>query len=182
MSTEQARTVVALLANPPTTSGARTRAKASQAADLLGGGRLIIANLFGLPTADLPSLSHCGSSPAGWRAARPKLIRALQEADCLVAAWGLHPLCGDARRLRQEQLTWLQEQASKNGLLHAWCVGGQPRHPSRWHQYVSDRHGRTTGGIFSDRLDQVLVRLPMQVLTSPHAQRSREMLAPDAAS
>ncbi len=159
--------MAALLASPPTTSGARTTAKAHQAVNLLGGSRLLIANLFDFPATDLPALNACASGDAGWLAARPKLTAALQEADCLLAAWGLHPLSGHARQLRQEQLSWLHEQASSHGHSSAWCVGAQPRHPSRWHQYVSDHHGRTTGGSFSNRLEQVLVTSPFELLTKP---------------
>lgn len=164
MSNSRSLTVVAILASPPTTSGARTIGMAQQAAELLGGRRLLVANLFDFPVADLPALSVCGSDAAGWLAARPRLVDALQEADLLLAAWGLHSLHGQARLLRAEQLSWLQGEAWTHGHVSAWCVGGQPRHPSRWHQYVSDRHGRTGGGSSSDRLRQVLGESPLQVL------------------
>jgi hypothetical protein len=164
VKTRQSVTVAALLASPPTTSGARTTAKVQQAATLLGGGRLLVVNLFAFPVADLPALSVCGSGAAGWLAARPKLAAALQEADCLLAAWGLHRLHGPARLLQEQQMSWMEEEARAHGHLSAWCVGGQPRHPSRWHQYVSDRHGRTTGGSSSDRLRQVLGESPLRGL------------------
>lgn len=47
------------------------------------------------------------------------------------------------------------------GITAFWMVGGEPRHPSRWHQFVSDKHGRTTGGTFEERLVQVLVEVPL---------------------
>jgi hypothetical protein len=40
-------------------------------------------------------------------------------------------------------------------------LGGEPRHPSRWHQYVSDKYGRTSGGTFEERIKQVLVAVPL---------------------
>lgn len=168
-------TVVAVLASPPTTSGARTTAKAQQAVELLGGRRLLVVNLFDFPVADLSALSLRGSSAAGWLAGRPKVVDALQEADLLLAAWGLHPLHGPARVLRAQQLSWLQEEAQAHGHSSAWCVGGQPRHPSRWHQYVSDRYGRTAGGSSSHRLRQVLGEAPLQVLVRQGPPRQAGM-------
>ena len=164
VSKSRSVTVAAVLATPPTTSGARTTAQAQQAVELLGGSRLLVANLFDFPVADLPALSVCGAAAAGWLEARPKVVDALHEADVLLAAWGLHPLHGPARSLRQQQLSWLQEEAQVRGHFSAWCVAGQPRHPSRWHQYVSDRHGRTAGGSSLERLRQVLVESPLHLL------------------
>ena len=131
-----------------------------------------MANLFYFPVADLPALSACGSGAAGWLAARPRLVDALQEADLLLAAWGLHALHGPARLRRAEQLSWLQGEARAHGHVNAWCVGGKPRHPSRWHQYVSDRHGRTSGGPPADRLREVLGESTLQVLVQ-HAPRAK---------
>lgn len=162
-----------ILASPPTTSGVRTLGMAQHAVQLLGGKHLLVANLFDFPAPDLPALSARGSDPAGWLAARPKLVGALQEADLLLAAWGLHSLYGPARLRRAEQLSWLQGEARARGHVSAWCVGGQPRHPSRWHQYVSDRHGRTDGGSPSDRLKQVLRESTLQMLVQ-HAPRAKQ--------
>ncbi len=131
---------------------------------MLGADRCVIANLYDFPADDLPALSVAASDAAGWTAARPKLISAVSSADLLLAAWGLTPLSGAARALRHGQLSWLQDLAADHGHNTAWCIGGEPRHPSRWHQYVSDRHGRTTSGSFEERLDQVLVTRSLQSL------------------
>lgn len=60
------------------------------------------------------------------------------------------------------QVEWFARQARAAGLSEMWTVGGRARHPSRWHQYVSDKYGRTSGGSFADRLRQVLVRAPLE--------------------
>lgn len=157
--------LVALLASPPTTSGARTERKVRQALQVLGADRYVIANLYAFPVKDLPALSISGAHPAGWLSARPKLTRAVREADILLAAWGLHRLNGRARRLQHDQFAWLRDLLSRAGHSTAWCVGGRARHPSRWHQYVSDRHGRTTcSPSFEERLDQVIAEVPLQLL------------------
>lgn len=161
-------TLVALLASPPTTSGARTERKVRQALHVLGADRYIIANLYAFPVKDLPALSGCGAEPAGWVSARTELKSAVLEADVLLAAWGLHQLRGAGRRLQHDQFAWLRDLLSETGHRTAWCVGGEARHPSRWHQYVSDKHGRTTRSCsFEERLDQVLVEVPLPLLLGP---------------
>lgn len=52
--------------------------------------------------------------------------------------------------------------------------GGQPRHPSRGHQYVSDRHGRTGPGNVEEGLRLVLVQVPLAELQPgcPHGLRA----------
>jgi hypothetical protein len=93
---------------------------------------------------------------AAWTAARRDLILALDGADAILAGWGVSGLTGDARRLLDEQVGWLQARAQQSGIDGFWMVGGQPRHPSRWHQYVSDKYGRTSGGPFDARIAQAL--------------------------
>lgn len=52
------------------------------------------------------------------------------------------------------------------GINTVWSVGGQPRHPSRGHQFLSDKYGRTAGGTFEKRLSTVLVQSPDLTLRS----------------
>jgi hypothetical protein len=91
-------------------------------------------------------------------------MEALRDCDEVMAAWGLSSLAGAARRNRIEQLRWLLDIASSHGHNYVWTIGGQPRHPSRWHQYVSDVHERTMGGTFEERLQQVLTRVSIKTL------------------
>lgn len=119
--------------------------------------------MFAHPARDLPELCVVGGDPAGWLDARQDLSTALRTADELVAGWGLLPLTGPARIHRDMQIRWLVDEAKHAGHEFAWAVGAQARHPSRWHQFVSDRHGRTSPGTFEDRLREVLVRTPLAV-------------------
>lgn len=105
-----------------------------------------------------------GLGREGWDVARRELVGALVGADALLAAWGVTGLTGDTGRWMRGQVEWLIERALESGLSQLWMVGGEPRHPSRWHQYVSDKHGRTAGGTFEERIAQVLVGVPLPSL------------------
>ncbi len=133
---------------------------------LLGCDRLVVVNLYARPARDLPELQVVAAVVDGWLEARPGLLGALDEGGLLLAAWGLIKLRGEAGRYQREQLAWLRMHASAVGSGTAWTVGGEARHPSRWHQYVSDRHGRTRGGAPEERLRQVLQRQGLAQLTS----------------
>lgn len=160
------RILVALLASPPTTDGTRTTSRLARALPIVGCDRLQIANLYSEPARDLPALNHQAAAPDGWIAARPDLAAALQGADELLVGWGLLRLSGRARDHRVSQIRWLIREAHRAGHSHCWAVGSRPRHPSRWHQYVSDRHGRTSTGTFEQRLAEVLVRTPLNLIQS----------------
>lgn len=150
------RTLGALLLNPPTTDGRRTRRHLEVAASLLGCDFVEIANLFAISTKDVTAMNLVGRDVAGWLAARPELCGLIARADVLVAGWGVRGLSGLAAQHQRAQLRLITGHARLHGRTHVWTVGGQPRHPSRWHQFVSDRHGRTLGGSFSERLTCVL--------------------------
>jgi hypothetical protein len=153
--------LLVVLASPPTTSGVRTLNRVQDAAAVLGAMRVAVANLYTAEAGDLPALSQVATDPAGWLAARSVLASELHCCDAVLAAWGLHELNGTARVHRRAQLRWLHAQAVSSGHKAVWSVDGEPRHPSRWHQYVSDRHGRTGGGDFRARLREVLVQRPL---------------------
>jgi hypothetical protein len=161
----EGRILAALLACPPTSSGVRTLNKVSAALPLTGCGSAKVANLFAQPAPDLPALNQRGREREGWLAARPHLGATVRDADALLIAWGLDRLTGPARGHRDAQVRWVLEEAARHGHTHAWTIGGQPRHPSRWHQYVSDKHGRTGSGSFEERLRQVLVAVPLDAVT-----------------
>jgi hypothetical protein len=127
---------------------------------VLGYEAVEIVNLCVRPTASIAELG-LGEMVDGWLDARDRLTLALKTADGLLAGWGVAGLAGSAQRHRDEQVAWLRAEASRAGFSSIWMVGGEPRHPSRWHQYVSDKYGRTTGGTFEDRLFQVLVPSPL---------------------
>lgn len=161
------RVLCAILASPPLTAGVRTRNMVGTAAALLGCDQVLVVNLLNAPTADIPAMSVSGREAEAWLESRSALSAGLAQADELLAAWGKQGLTGPARTHRQDQLAWLGAEASVCGHLTAWAVGAEPRHPSRWHQYVSDRHGRTSGaGTTSQRIAEVLAQHSLGCLTS----------------
>lgn len=154
--------MLVVLASPPlVTSGRRTLAQVEALASVLATDTVETANLCATPAADLPALSVAAVETEPWLAARSALAAALEDCDELMAAWGLYGLTGPAKNHRRDQLAWLVKTAEALGHNECWVVGGQPRHPSRWHQYVSDVHGRTAGGTFQERIQQVLVKVPL---------------------
>jgi hypothetical protein len=164
MGTETFARALVVMASPPTTSGARTLGRMAALQEVLGCADVQIANLFALRAKDVPALTAVGAQLEGWHAARDEIAAGLRECDTVIAAWGLDPLSGSARLHRFDQLAWLGREARDLGHENAWAVGGEPRHPSRWHQYVSDRHGRAGQGPFTERLGRVLVWTPIAKL------------------
>lgn len=153
--------LVAILLNPPLEStGNRSRNAVGKVSQLLGYKSVEVVNLHTEPTSSNAELG-LRETLEGWLQARRNLGIALRSADALIGAWGVAGLAGPAQRERKQQVAWLRAEASRIGFDSIWMVGGEPRHPSRWHQYVSDKHGRTTGGTFEERLGQVVVRVPL---------------------
>ncbi len=58
-----------------------------------------------------------------------------------------------------EAVKWVAPHASWAGF---GADDGNTRHPSRWHQYVADKHGRTSGGGQAERLAEVICRVPIR--------------------
>lgn len=124
-----------------------------------------MTNLFSIPTQDIPAISQLGAAADGWWDARPSLELALDDADVVLAGWGLDRLTGSAREHRTQQLAWVEARWRAAGHDRAFCVDGG-RHPSRWHQYVSDRHARVGGGSFEERLRKVLLPVAVEQVTA----------------
>lgn len=165
--------LLVILASPPTTTGHRTLSRLASLRTVVPCSSISIANLCATPARDLPALSEAASRPGAWLGARNPILQGLQECDAVMAAWGLSMLTGPARGFRSDQLHWLIEAAETHGHTEVWTVGGEARHPSRWHQYVSDVHGRTSGGPFEERLRQVVRRVSLASLTAPTTTRRR---------
>lgn len=149
----------AVLLNPPTTTGSRTRAAVQRAADHLGYETVVVANLVGLATTSSGQLADV-VRPADWRQARRSLRETVAVADGLLFGWGLLGQLRGAQQAAENQVLWLVHEAVEAGHSAAWAVG-EVRHPSRWHQYTADRHGRTEGGSAQARLGQVLRSRPL---------------------
>jgi hypothetical protein len=150
------RTLGAILLNPPLTGGSATTRHLQVAAEVLGCDGAQIANLFAIPTRSVVEINDAGRLWAGWEAARPELERVIASADELLAGWGVSGLHGEAADNLLRQVTWVGERVEQAVRRPFWMLNGEPRHPSRWHQYVSDRHGRASGDTFRQRLASVL--------------------------
>jgi hypothetical protein len=157
-------TLGAVLLNPPLAGGGRTIRHLRVAADLLDCDGLEIANLFSIATRDVTAINEIGRSCDGWEAARPRLHQVILASDHLLAGWGVSGLSGPAARHQQTQLDYVRTCAQEFAKDYIWTLNGEPRHPSRWHQYVSDRYGRASGASLSERLTMVLRPVPLATL------------------
>jgi len=129
--------------------------------EILGYDRSMIVNLFGRPSRSSRDIAVLGKEPEGWYDARQELSEAISVADGVLLGFGLIPSSRESGPHLRAQLQWLREELRKQGHLSVWQVGDRPRHPSRWHQYVSDVHQRTDGGSFHERLHQALRAVPL---------------------
>ena len=122
--------------NPPSqTSGERTLARVEQARTILGFEKVVLVNIFALPTYRSGGVSELGRVPDGWQAARAGLKEALDDCSGVLLAYGVGEPVGTARTLHREQVRWL-DAGIKQRALPTWWVGGAPRHPSRWQRYT----------------------------------------------
>lgn len=166
-------TLVAVLLNPPdATSGTRTRNAIARAGRVLGYADVQIVNLFPEATRSVVELNLTDVAAERWHAARAETTAMLQMSSGLLGAWGISGMTGKGRLARESRVGWLSTTAIEMGITHIWMVGGQPRHPSRWHQYVADRHDRTSGGSFDGRLREVFESVPVSSLSFASARTS----------
>ena len=144
--------------NPPSGSGTASLRHLNVARQILNFEEVQVTNLFSVPTRSVTDIAEVGQHPEGWTWARESLAQSIENADDVLIAWGLGGFGGAARTHCSAQIDWVYQELNNRGIDEVWMVGNPPRHPSRWHQYVSDRHGRTAGGSFDVRLRQVLHR------------------------
>jgi hypothetical protein len=133
--------LLAILANPPLTSGSRTSARVDLAAGLLGFSDSRIVNIFARSTRSTRDMSAVGVTSENWMVARSPLVGGLARADAVLLAYGMELPHGPARRHFLSQVDWL-DQAIKESGKETWWVGGAPRHPSRWQRYTYRTHPR----------------------------------------
>lgn len=157
-----------ILMNPPTGSGGATTRHLQAACQVLACRAYQVVNLLPVPTRSVSGISEAGRTIEVWHAARPALRELIHEADELLLGWGLGGgFGGVAREHFRDQTCWIRSEiARKRSDPLVWTVGNEPRHPSRWHQYVSDRHERTQGGDFPTRLRRVLVKSDGRISTN----------------
>jgi hypothetical protein len=175
--------IAAILMNPPLTEGAQTH-RALQKLSHVRGDDVIVTNLLGVATRSFSELSAAASLAEPWLATREALRAAIGQADELHAAWGVSKLEGEARRHLRAQLSFLAAEATAAAHTHIWTLFGEPRHPSRWHQFLSDRHGRVASGPMQERIRQALQLVhiddlglaeagPGEPATAAHSMRTR---------
>jgi hypothetical protein len=152
-------TLGVVLATPPLTDGVRTHSRLEIAASVLGFTEYRVANLFPVATQSIKDISAQGSDSDLWLHAREQLTMVCARSSSVLLGYGITEPTGPARGNRRHQIDWLSIELRKHGHTVAWHVGPEPRHPSRWHQYLSDRHGRTDGGRFEERLISSLVEV-----------------------
>lgn len=164
--------LVALLLNPPLRDPSVTVSMANLhvAKDVLGCSSLQVANMFAIPTKDLPDINRVGREPHGWLETRPQLTAAIAQADAVILGWGLGGLSGPARLHFREQIDWVFSLLAAHGPV--WTVGGVPRHPSRWRQFVGPQRNIARGEDFTERLRSVLQQVTHQVTASPEAPQT----------
>jgi hypothetical protein len=161
----------AILLNPSTGAGSPTLRHLNVAARILGADDVSIANLFPIHTRSLDEIRVVGSTWESWLPARSELRRVISTADQILVGWGAGGLTGTSAQHLRRQIAWVYEALLERG-CPVVSVGPDTRHPSRWHQYVSDRWGRTAGGTFEERLTQVLKPFDGIARGAPHGQSS----------
>ena len=166
-------TLGALLLNPPLLGGARTVGQLHVVAELLKCDNVEIANLFAIGTRDITAINEVGQTITGWAAARSRLCEVIAASDQLLAGWGVSGLAGAAAQNQRAQLDYVRNCAEDIGKDYIWTLNGEPRHPSRWHQYVSDRHGRAVGATSGERIAMVLTSVPIAALVRRAAAAKR---------
>lgn len=129
------RTLLVVGSNPPVSSGKRTIQRAELASRILGFDDCDLENIFSAPTHRTGDISAVGEISLPWLEARPILMGALDRASAVLLAYGLSKPAGVAAKYHVEQVTWLKNEIDQRGLA-VWCVGGEPRHPSRWQRYT----------------------------------------------
>lgn len=139
MDNARPTTLLAVLTNPPLTDGRRTLNRVTLAARLLGFDRVVVANLFALPSHATGAITELGVSPHGWVTARSSLTDHLGSSDGVLLAFGVTAPSGPARDHFRSQVRWLIERTVSLG-LPTWQVGDGPRHPSRWQRWTSRTH------------------------------------------
>ena len=132
-------TLACILANPPTTSGARTLARVELARDVMGFREVRTANLFARPSHRTSGIGPIGVESDGWLEARPGLQDVLQHADAILLAYGVVVPAGRARVHCRDQTEWLDDQIASRR-LPTFQVGDGPRHPSRWQRWTFRLH------------------------------------------
>lgn len=159
------RLLGAILLNPPIGAGARTINHLDHARKALGCNRMEIANLVNVQTLGIRDLSTAASQFDVWESSRIAVRSLLIKSDEVLFGWGISPLNGPAGIHLRTQSAWVTQEAL-NLHLRPWALGGEVRHPSRWHQYLAPKHGRSTNHSFAIRIARALKPLDLRLKAS----------------
>lgn len=127
--------LLVVLSNPPTTSGARTLARVELARKILGFGSVEVVNLFPIPTYRTGGISAAGAAESDWSVARPAISEGIRTSSAVMLAHGCQEPSGRARQHYRNQIAWLRASIG-DARLPVWLIDGSPRHPSRWHRHT----------------------------------------------
>lgn len=152
--------LVAVLANPTTRSSTRTEQRIALAAGVLGYSDWVIVNLFPLPSASSRDIDRLGRDPSLWLQGRAGISYELNGAVAVLVGFGTIPTSRETGDLLARQLAWLSDELTGRSSIDVWQIG-IARHPSRWHQYLGAKHGRTSGGSFAERISESLTQVPV---------------------
>lgn len=131
--------LLAICASPPTTSGIRTLNRLEMARKILRYEKLLIANMFPLPTRSSGELVTLGTQSEPWDLSRKSIESCLDQADGVLLAYGTSAPTGQARVHWKGQVSWLIGRLE--GLkCPVWTVSDEPRHPSRWQRHTFREH------------------------------------------
>ena len=111
-----ARHLVVIGSNPPTTSGERTLRRVEVARELLGYQTVEVVNLFPLPTYRTSGLAEVGQTREGWRQARGEIRASIARASAVLLAYGVGHPTGAARHHHRSQVTWLDQLLVAEGI------------------------------------------------------------------
>lgn len=158
------RTLCAILLNPALRSAEVTISSRNLAAVLphLNCSRLRLANLLDVPSKDQAQLGATEVSHQAISRSRDLMSEAISYADEILFAWGSSWPSGPNRTVLREQEAWLCQHLDQLGIRRVWLVASQPRHPSRWRQYVGPEKRRVTGATFEERIASVLAAHSLQ--------------------
>lgn len=157
--------LAAFLLNPPTGTGCRTVGRLGVAAEILGcAGAIRIANLVDQPTKGLHDLAVEATDPQHWDDSFQKLFGVFTEPHTPLIGWGVSRPPGIVGQYAARQQERVLRGLLASGHTAAWTLLGQPRHPSRWHQFTSEKYPHATGTGFVERLRSVLVLTDLEHL------------------
>ncbi|ADX75212.1 hypothetical protein Asphe3_41470 (plasmid) [Pseudarthrobacter phenanthrenivorans Sphe3] len=146
----------AILFNPPLSTGARTIARVTLAAKLLGHEEATIANLFPLATKSVLEVNAIGKDYDLWLSARAEIGERLAVSGDILLAYGCQEPVGEVRAHFRAQIAWLRQEICISD-SKVWSVSDEPRHPSRWQRHTAREY---PGLPFNAALELSLRQLP----------------------